>query len=245
VEAWTGSYFQPSWLRQVGVVIHLGHDGLQCPSSDPSTGYNQGSDSDETDDIDEEGESDDDEELEMLRDTEPHPRGFDAWGNRLVVVVDISGVHTIGVRRCQCPSAPSPDIQFLDMGMFPASFTNPKAAFTFAVLDGFLIDNLECKTSAMNYFSKIRRVTSNAFPGTVPVCLAPTPHDLRLIILKNRYREFMRVTRQWRDLKSRKWHGFGHETNREPGKGELALFCPTCPQPGVNLPENWKEDPNK
>ena len=23
---------------------------------------------------------------------------------------------------------------------------------------------------------------------------------------------------------------------------ELALFCPACPQPGINLLENWKED---
>jgi len=25
--------------------------------------------------------------------------------------------------------------------------------------------------------------------------------------------------------------------------GELGLFCVACPQPGVNLPDNWKEDP--
>jgi hypothetical protein len=25
--------------------------------------------------------------------------------------------------------------------------------------------------------------------------------------------------------------------------GELGLFCAACPQPGVNLPDNWKEDP--
>lgn len=23
------------------------------------------------------------------------------------------------------------------------------------------------------------------------------------------------------------------------------MFCPTCPQPGVNLPPNWKNDPEK
>jgi hypothetical protein len=54
----------------------------------------------------------------------------------------------------------------------------------------------------------------------------------------------MRVIRQWRDLKYRKWHGFGH-TNDEPGAGDLALFCPACPQPGINLPDNWREDKNQ
>ena len=27
-----------------------------------------------------------------------------------------------------------------------------------------------------------------------------------------------------------------------PGPGDLAIFCLTCPQPGVNIPEDWKEE---
>ena len=27
--------------------------------------------------------------------------------------------------------------------------------------------------------------------------------------------------------------------------GALALFCAACPQPGVNIPKNWKEDPDQ
>ncbi|KAG1718273.1 uncharacterized protein EDB91DRAFT_1090173 [Suillus paluster] len=91
-------------------------------------------------------------------------------------------------------------------------------AFTFVVLDDFLLDNLECGTSAMNYYSKLRRVTSSVFPHLVP----------------DRYRELMRVGRQWKQVKQLKWHGFGHE-KRKPKAGELALFCPACPQPGVNV----------
>lgn len=41
----------------------------------------------------------------------------------------------------------------------------------------------------------------------------------------------MRVGRQWRQLK---WHGFSHE-KRKPKAGKLALFCPACPQPGINV----------
>lgn len=41
-------------------------------------------------------------------------------------------------------------------------------------------------------------------------------------------------------MKYSKWHGIGH-TAREPEPGELALFCPACPQPGVNLPLNPTE----
>ncbi|KAG1843030.1 hypothetical protein F4604DRAFT_1517518, partial [Suillus subluteus] len=53
--------------------------------------------------------------------------------------------------------------------MFPASTSRPRTAFTFDVLDHFLIDALECKTSAMSFFQKLRRLTNNAFPDSVPV----------------------------------------------------------------------------
>jgi hypothetical protein len=59
-------------------------------------------------------------------------------------------------------------------------------------------------------------------------------------IPKNRYRELMRVSRQWRDLLTRKRFGFGHDTDRIPAAGDLALFCPACPQPGINLPDGWQ-----
>ncbi|KAF8834198.1 hypothetical protein BDN67DRAFT_915417, partial [Paxillus ammoniavirescens] len=45
--------------------------------------------------------------------------------------------------------------------MFPASIQNPCTTFTFRVLDDFLRDNVECGTATMNYFSKLRRITSN------------------------------------------------------------------------------------
>lgn len=53
----------------------------------------------------------------------------------------------------------------------------------------------------------------------------------------------MRVGRQWRQLKLLKWNGFGHES-RQPNLGELALFCPACPQPGVNIPQPAERDGN-
>jgi hypothetical protein len=55
----------------------------------------------------------------------------------------------------------------------------------------------------------------------------------------------MRVSRIWRDLKIRKWFGFGHETHKAPNPGECAIFCPACPQPGVNIPMNYQNDSNK
>ncbi|KIK72283.1 hypothetical protein PAXRUDRAFT_93850, partial [Paxillus rubicundulus Ve08.2h10] len=76
----------------------------------------------------------------------------------------------------------------------------------------------ECGTAAMNYFSKLKRITSNVFPHLVP----------------DWYRELLQVARIWRVLKLLKWNGFGHD-QRAGGPGELVLFCPACPQKGVNL----------
>ncbi|KAG1779892.1 hypothetical protein EV702DRAFT_1043281 [Suillus placidus] len=116
------------------------------------------------------------------------------------------------------------------MGLFLASFAQPKTAFTFEVLDDFLLDNLECETSAMNYYNKLRRMTTSVFPHLVP----------------DRYWKLMRVARQWRQLKLLKWNGFGHESkDRKPG--DLALFCLACPQPGINVtlpPEDMQEETN-
>lgn len=36
---------------------------------------------------------------------------------------------------------------------------------------------------------------------------------------------------------------FGAVYPSTPRQGSLALFCPACPQPEINLPENWKELP--
>ena len=49
----------------------------------------------------------------------------------------------------------------------------------------------------------------------------------------------------WRDLKAQINSGLGHETKAEPQPGSLAIFCPACPQPGINLPQEWGNDPKR
>lgn len=52
----------------------------------------------------------------------------------------------------------------------------------------------------------------------------------------------MRVSRVWRDISARIQAGYGHHPEEPLEPGGLAIFCPACPQPGVNLPDNWRED---
>ena len=59
--------------------------------------------------------------------------------------------------------------------------------------------------------------------------------------LQNRYKQLLRVSRQWRDLKNRMESGLGHQLGPVSiPDGHMAIFCPACPQPGINLPEDWK-----
>lgn len=51
----------------------------------------------------------------------------------------------------------------------------------------------------------------------------------------------MRVARQWRLLKTLKWTGHG-VGDLSLVRGGLALFCPACPQPGINIPKTADTD---
>ena len=65
------------------------------------------------------------------------------------------------------------------------------------------------------------------------------------LVAQDRYRELLRVSRQWRNLKAWKEHGVGYADHLQPGKGSLAIVCPACPRPGVNLRPGWEKDPEK
>lgn len=88
-----------------------------------------------------------------------------------MVIVDRTGVHSLRVEFCRCLNHPNDIDQLLDMGLYPASQQRFKTCFTFDVLDDFVLDNLECKTSASNFYTRLRRVTDPVFPDRVPVGL--------------------------------------------------------------------------
>lgn len=89
--------------------------------------------------------------------------------SRMLVIVDVNGVHDLPVTFCSCPNAPREDVQMLDLGLYPASQARPATAFTRHLLDEFLLTNRECRASARHYYNKLRRTTDAAFPHTVPV----------------------------------------------------------------------------
>ena len=99
------------------------------------------------------------------------PTEDDGSGCPWVTVVHTNGIHYFRAKFCGCTNSPPRHIQFLDTGFYPATKKKPRTVFTFHVLDDFYMENLECKTAARNYYSKLRRLTSRVFSHLVPVSI--------------------------------------------------------------------------
>jgi len=159
IEKWTGSFFQATSLSEEGFTLRLCHNGVLCPVTQPDT-TTQGTNAE-------------------TQGAEAGTQGIKAGAQgtqqadnkKSLVVVDVSGVHQLQISWCRCKDAPAADIQLLRNDLFPASISNPSTAFTFRLLNHFYIDSVECKTSAMSFFSKLRRLTNDSDPDSVPVCL--------------------------------------------------------------------------
>ncbi|KAI6018871.1 hypothetical protein EDC04DRAFT_2607677 [Pisolithus marmoratus] len=83
-----------------------------------------------------------------------------------MTIVHTKGIFTHEISWCSCPGSDPNDwhLELLQGRLFPASISKPKTAFTFDVLNHFLVDALECKTSAMSFYQKLKWLTNNAFP---------------------------------------------------------------------------------
>ena len=94
-----------------------------------------------------------------------------ASGNPLFTVVDQTGMFNMEVLFCVCSNSGENDAQLLQSGLFPATFKQIETLFTVPMLDSFLRDNLECKMTAQQYYSKLQLMTNKMFPNNVPVCI--------------------------------------------------------------------------
>lgn len=98
------------------------------------------------------------------------------WFCDKFAVVHSTGIFVHRLRWCRCNDASLEDrhLQLLRSRIFPSTVIRPQTGFTFDVLDHFLIDALECKTSARSFYQKICRFSNNAFPDSLPVSLSTT-----------------------------------------------------------------------
>ena len=130
VRKWNGHFFENTDLKDMGVVLHTGHQGSPCPNG---TSINGGK----------------------------------------IQIATPAEIFVHQVAYCACEQADgslvAKDIQLLRIRLYPATSQNPSTAFSFDCLDDFHLQAVECKTAALKYIMKLRRMTSPHAPAEAPV----------------------------------------------------------------------------
>ncbi|KAF8191761.1 hypothetical protein BJ912DRAFT_1021968 [Pholiota molesta] len=149
--------------------------------------------------------------------------------NNDFIVIAGNGIHEVALSYCGCTQAIPKVSQLLQHRLFPSTVGDPKTAATFSVLDQFQLLSFASKVSGFEFYRTLARMTNNT--GT------KQPMD--------RYPVFMRIVREWRHVRLLKRKGRGHAASGVKGtqEGECAVLCPACPYPGINLPADWKDQP--
>ncbi|KAF7327520.1 CxC2 domain-containing protein [Mycena kentingensis (nom. inval.)] len=148
-------------------------------------------------------------------------------GHQDFTILHDNGIHSVALDFCGCafrgrvPHA----VQLLRSRLYPSTGSKPQTCCTFACLDSFHAASLHGKISAYDYYRSLEYLSDGS--GVKPV---------------DRYKPFLRMTRQYRHLLILKRGGRGHTSDpiHETPPGSLAIRCPACPRPGVNLPEDWQ-----
>ncbi|TFK57845.1 hypothetical protein BDN72DRAFT_866439, partial [Pluteus cervinus] len=112
------------------------------------------------------------------------------------VIVHTNGIHEIGIDFCGCFGAPERFTQVLRYRWFPATTHQPRTAVSLQVLKQFQLHSFESKCSAFEFYQALARLGDNV--GMQPV--------------RDRYRPFLTMIREYRHLKMVKRAGRGHES---------------------------------
>ncbi|KAJ3817326.1 hypothetical protein F5880DRAFT_1493129, partial [Lentinula raphanica] len=146
-------------------------------------------------------------------------------------VIHTNGIHMLDLSYCNCPNrvlAGDWHQQILRRRWFPATHLEPRTAATYQVLDMFHVLTLQGKVTTYDFYAGLEKLSDNTgIKG-----------------LKDRYKAFSRMMKEWRHLKMAKRAGRGNDGTRtlsETVPGEMGISCVACPRPGINLPDNWKE----
>ncbi|KAF8882606.1 hypothetical protein CPB84DRAFT_1686622, partial [Gymnopilus junonius] len=143
-----------------------------------------------------------------------------------MLVLHINSIHDVSINYCSCSHALPQHIQLLHCCLYPASQLIVKTCATFDLLN--LLHKLALMMKALTYdfYRAIEKLLDNM--GLNP----PKPCYCSLFCM----------VLQWHHLKLLKWAGCGHDPLGAEGTvlGGLALCCPSCPHPGINLPEGWE-----
>ncbi|KAJ7023305.1 hypothetical protein C8F04DRAFT_1271494 [Mycena alexandri] len=145
-------------------------------------------------------------------------------------VIHTNGINPVAVDFCGCERAHVAGTtreQTLRRSWFPATDLEPQTCATFRCVELFHILTLQGKVTTYDFYSGLEKVTDNT----------------GLVKIKDRYKSFMRVMREWQHLVMVKRGGVGNDRKRKVADtrpGELGPDCPGCPRPKVNIPDGWE-----
>ncbi|KAJ7713310.1 hypothetical protein B0H14DRAFT_2216775, partial [Mycena olivaceomarginata] len=74
------------------------------------------------------------------------------------VVLHTNGIHTVAVDACNCEqrvSAGHPEEQLLRAGWFPATDDRPRTSATLEVLDAFVTQTYQAKTTMYDFYTSL------------------------------------------------------------------------------------------
>ncbi|KAF7322737.1 hypothetical protein HMN09_00052600 [Mycena chlorophos] len=143
------------------------------------------------------------------------------------VVLHTNGIHTVGLDFCGCHLRRDAayHLQLLRRRWFPSTTAQPQSCATLACLETAHVLLLKAQTTLFHYYGCLELLTNG---------VGEKPPD--------RYRAFLRIMREYRHLMMLKRAGRGHEPGGIEATpiGGLAVICPVCPRPGVNIPNDWQ-----
>ncbi|KAJ6473046.1 hypothetical protein C8R45DRAFT_1103639 [Mycena sanguinolenta] len=147
------------------------------------------------------------------------------------VTLPINGIHEVQVDFCGCERAQDagpPEIQLLRVGWFPATHERPQTCATLTVLEKFHQDTLQSKMTMYDFYGVLEKLTDNTG-------IEPPDH----------YHKWIRMCREFQHLMLLKRGGraVAYAPSGVGGtqQGELAIECPACLRPNVNLPAGWED----
>ena len=166
------------------------------------------------------------------------------------MILHVNGIHIINLVFCSCSHASehsSQVQQLLRRRLLLATTIDPSTACTFQLLCAAHVLSVQSKLSLYNYYLAIENLTDATRMSGSKVCLSIEYMLIWILtwINQDRYWEFLRMIHMWQHLKLLKRGGQAHCCSGvdRTEKGELAVLCPTCPYPTINLPKNWRSTP--
>jgi len=148
-----------------------------------------------------------------------------------MLILHTNGIHEVAIQYCGCTRLIPQHLQLLRCPLYPASQIVMKTCATFELLCQLHMLSFTTKALMYDFYRALEKLTINT----------------GINCPKSRYRALMRMNLQWRHLKMLKWAGRANVPDgvASTQPGDLAIRCPSCPRPNVNLPIGWENAPEE